>query len=445
MSANRYPRIIPILCLMVILSTFLGAQNVIIIAVDTLRQDHLQCYGYPRETSPHIDHLASDGIKFNQCYTPCPLTTPAFSSMLTSLPPYKHGAKRNGMSLFNQIKTLPYFLKSHGYYSGAFVSNWTLNKKLTRLDRGFDTYTEVFTKSRWFGFFDREGEAPEVNKQAYKWLYKNKEKKFFLWVHYTEPHEPYVYHKEFDQGYDTINTEIYPEGSHYKKIKKYDTEIGFVDFCIGEFLRKIKEYGLYEDALIIFLADHGESFGEHGYYGHGRMLYNSCLHVPLIVKLPGNKDNNTEINRVVSLLDISPTILSLLGKPVPEEMEGEPLFSPDMQERVLYFETYKGAVHRDTNMHFHLKVKPIRYGLLKDGFKLIFDNGFEAYDLADDHFELRNIYKNPDREFAEMRRLLERFKGKVEDFIAFSKKYYRQRSELSKEELERLKALGYIK
>jgi len=445
MSVKGYLKIITTISLICLMSSSLCAQNVIIIAVDTLRKDHLSTYGYPRDTSPNIDHFASDGVKFNHCYTPSPLTTPAFSSMLTSLPPYKHGAKRNGMSIFNRIKTLPYFLKSHGYYSGAFISNWTLNKKLTHLDRGFDTYTEVLNKRRWFGIFDKEGDAPEVNKQAYKWLYKNKEKKFFLWVHYTEPHEPYAYHEEFDHGYDEIIPEVYPEGSHHKKIKKYDTEIGFVDFYIGELLQKIKEYGLYEDALIIFMADHGESFGEHDYYGHGRMLYNSCLQVPLIVKFPGYKDKNTEINSIVSLLDIAPTILSLLKKPVPEELEGKNLFGSYEKERILYFETYKGAVHRETNMIFNLKVKPIRHGLLKDSFKMIFDGEFETYDLLDDYFELKNIYKNPDQKFAEMSQLLEKFMGDVEDFIEYTKKYYRQRSKLTKEELEKLKALGYIK
>jgi arylsulfatase A-like enzyme len=445
MSAPKRSRFITSFVLFCLLSSFLGAQNVIIIAVDTLRMDHMGCYGYPRNTSPNIDRFALDGIKFTRCYTPSPLTTPAFSTMLTSLPPHKHGAKRNGMSLFNRTKTLTNFLKSHGYYCGAFVSNWTLNKKLTHLDRGFDTYTEIITKRRWFGIFDREGEAPEVTKQAFKWLYKNKGKRFFLWVHYTEPHEPYVYHKEFDLGYDQVDPEVYPEGSHFKKIKKYDTEVGFVDFYIEKLLRKIKEYDLYEDTLIIFLADHGESFGEHSYYGHGRMLYNSGLQVPLIVKLPGNSDRNTVISDIVSLLDIAPTVLSLLGKPVPEEMEGENLFDLHEKERALYFEAYKGAVHRETDTLFNLKVKPIRYGLLKDDSKLILDDGFEAYDLVDDRFELENIYKNPDPKFAEITKLLERFKKDVQDFIEYSKKYYRQRSKLTKEELEKLKALGYIK
>jgi arylsulfatase A-like enzyme len=424
--------------------TSVHSNNVIIIAVDTLRADHLGCYGYPRNTSPNIDEFASHGVKFNNCYTPSPLTTPAFASMLTSLPPYKHGAKRNGLSIFDRISTLPQFLKETGYYSGAFVSNWTLRKKLTHLDRGFDTYTEILTKKRWFKLINPEGEAPEVNAEVYKWLHKNNEKKFFLFVHYTEPHEPYVYHEKFDRGFDNIDPALYPRGSNHKKIGKYDTEIGFVDFYIGELIQKIREQGLFENSLIIFLADHGESFGEHDYYGHGRRLYNSCLHVPLIVKLPGNESKGTEIDRTVSLLDVAPTILSLSDQPAPDEMEGINLFDPE-DHGVLFFEAYKGAVHSEKSERFRLKVRPVRYGLVKNDYKLIFDGKFEAYDLKKDRFELTNIYDNPEGIFAEMTNLLREFMNNVEKFIEYSKKYHKQRSELTKEELEKLKSLGYIK
>lgn len=432
-------------CALLIFCSVLYPQNVIIIAVDTLRADHLGCYGYPRNTSPNINEFSLDAVKFNQCYTPSPLTTPAFASMLTSLPPYKHGAKRNGLSIFDQVNSLPQFLKDKGYRTGAFVSNWTLKKNLTHLDRGFDTYEEILTKKRWLGLLNPEGEAPHITLEADKWLYENREQKLFLFVHYTEPHEPYVYHRDFDEGYDDFEPKFYPPGSSRKKIKKYDTEVGFVDHYIGELLGKIKEYDLYEDSLIIFLADHGESFGEHDYYGHGRRLYNSGLHVPLVVKLPGAEAKDTEIDRNVSLLDVAPTILSRLDIPVPEDMEGRDLFIENNPDRVLFFECYKGAVHSEQDKTFRLKVRPVRYGLLKDDLKLIFDEGYEAYNLTEDQFEQRNIYKNPDKKYAEMTTLLAAFMKDVQDFIEYSKKYHKQRSNLTAEELERLKALGYIK
>ena len=161
------------------------SQNVFIIAVDTLRADHLGCYGYPRDTSPNIDEFALEGVLFENCYTPSPLTTPAFASMLTSMPPHKHGAKRNGLSIFDKIVTLPLLLQAKEYKTGGFVTNWTLSKKLTHLDRGFDVYRDVFTKKRWYGLFNTEGEADKVNAEAIKWMYQNREERIFMWVHYT--------------------------------------------------------------------------------------------------------------------------------------------------------------------------------------------------------------------------------------------------------------------
>ena len=441
----KHIKFLGLCCFLFVFCTFLYPQNVFIIAVDTLRADHLGCYGYPRNTSPNIDELALDSVKFNSCYTPSPLTTPAFASVLTSLPPYKHGAKRNGLSIFDRIGTLPQFLKEQGYRTGAFVSNWTLKKDLTHLDRGFDTYEELLTRKRWFGLINPEGEAPDISREASKWLFANKERKIFLFVHYTEPHDPYVYHRDFDEGYDEFDPAFYPEGSNHKKIKRYDTEVGYVDHYVGELISKIREFGLYEDSLIIFLSDHGESFGEHDYYGHGRRLYNSGVHVPLIVKLPGSEAKNTEINRNVSLLDVAPTVLSWLNFTAPEDMEGEDLFSAGNRDRVLYFECYKGAVHTGREKTVRLKVEPVRDGLLMGDFKLILDKGYEAYDLSRDRFEHTNIYKNPERKYADMTSLLGAFMKDVQDFIEFSKKYHKQRENLTAEELERLRALGYIK
>ena len=442
----RLNRLITLVLATLLVCSFSYSTNVIIIAVDTLRADHLGCYGYPRNTSPNIDKFAEDGVKFTHCYTPSPLTTPAFASMLSSLSPYKHGAKRNGMSVFNKTKILPQYLKRQGYYSGAFISNYTLKKDLTRLNRGFDTYDEVLDKKRWFRMFLSEGDAKNVSEKASRWLYKNSERKFFLWVHYTSPHEPYVYHKEFDKGYEDVDPSVYPDGSHFKKIRKYDTEIGYDDHYIGQLIKKIKEYGLYDDSLIIFMADHGESFGEHDYFTHGRKLYNSGLHVPLIVKLPWNENADTVIERNVSLLDIAPTILSQLGIQTPDDMEGEDLFNPRSEERVLYFEAYKGVVDSGKGELFHLKVSPIRYGILKDNVKLIYDNHkYEAYDVEKDWFESQNIYHNPDSQMAVLSGMLIQFKANVEEFIEYSKKYLKQRSKLTKEEIEKLKSLGYIK
>jgi arylsulfatase A-like enzyme len=167
--------------------------------------------------------------------------------------------------------------------------------------------------------------------------------------------------------------------------------------------------------------------------------------VPLIVKLPGNKNANAVVERNVSILDVAPTILSQLDIPAPEDMEGEDLFNPKSEERVFYFEAYKGVVDSQRGEVFHLKVSPIRYGMLKGNMKLIYDKGYEAYDVKEDRFESQNIYKNPDSEMAVLSGMLTEFMSNVKDFIEYSKKYFKQRSKLTREEIEKLKSLGYIK
>ena len=423
-------------------------KNVIIISVDTLRADHLSCYGYPIKTSPAIDDLSRDGVRFSRCFTITPLTSPGFSTMLTSLPPYKHGSKRNGLPIFKHIRTLPYFLKKYGYYSSAFISNWPLRKNLSGLHQDFDSYYEVFNKKRWFGLLNAEGRAKEVTKRAIKWLEDHHKKRIFLWIHLSEPHAPYVFHKKFDFDINKIDPSYYPHGTRFSKIKKYDSEIAFTDFYIGKLIEKIKGLGLYHDSLIVFNSDHGESFGEHNYFKHGRKLYDSCLHVPLIIKLPSNSLKNSTRDENVSILDLSPTILSILKLRIPEYMEGSALFDKRVKLReVIYFEAYKGAVITKRSTKFHIKVYPKKFGILQGSIKLIYTcrkKTIEAYSIKDDRFELRDLYKENPKEFHNLKILLMKHIKKVEKHIQHSKIYLKKRSSLSKEDIEKLKTLGYI-
>jgi arylsulfatase A-like enzyme len=425
-------------------------KNIIIISVDTLRADHLGCYGYPLNTSPAIDGFVRDGVRFSQCYTLTPLTTPSFSTVLTSLPPYKHGAKRNGLSIYRKVRTLPYFLKRYGYRTAAFVSNWPLRKNLCRLDRDFDGYYHVFSKKRWMGIWNSEGEAPEVTEKAAAWLEENRNRRFFLWVLYTEPHAPYNLHKGYDFDYSQVPSAVYPPGTHMKKIRKYDSEIAYADFYIGKLIEKLKQLGLYQDALIIFLGDHGESFGEHDYNRHGRKLYNSTLHVPLIVKLPGNRLKNTTRQENVCLLDIGPTIFSILNIRKPPEMEGIDLFNGEnnVPYREILLETYGGTVHlRRKDRRYHMNVKPIRYAMLNSSVKVIYNlksKTFEAYDLADDPHETRNIFFKLFAKYGKMKEILLAKVDRVKKYIKLNRKIHLEGAAISKEDMERLKSLGYI-
>lgn len=426
-------------------------KNVIIISVDTLRADHLGCYGYPLNTSPNIDAFSREAIRFSHCYTLTPLTAPSFSTLLTSLPPHKHGAKRNGLSIYRHVKTLPYYLKRFGYNTAAFISNWPLKKHLARLDQGFDDYVEIFTKKRYIGIINSEGEAPVVTEKTIDWLEKNHNKRFFLWVLYTEPHRPYILHEKFTFDSQGVPPSAYPPGTHMKKIKKYDSEIAFTDFYIGKLLEKIKSLGLYREALIIFNADHGESFGEHNYFRHGRRLYNSTVHVPLIIKLPDYWLKNTVRRENISLLDISPTILSVLNIPCPSHMEGIPLFREGARflEKQILLETYAGTVHlKRNNKKYHLNIKPIRYGIIKGSSKIIYnmkDKTFEAYRITYDPFESKNIYLKEISTLDPMKKQLENRLQRMSKYIKYNRMYrLHQISDISKEDFDMLKSLGYI-
>ena len=428
----------------------LTPRNVIIISVDTLRADHLGCYGYPVNTSPAIDAFAKDGVLFSRCYTLTPLTAPAFSTMLTSLPPHKHGAKRNGLAVYKKVKTLPQILKRYGYRSAAVISNWPIRKKLAGLGGGFDVYYEVFTNKRYWGITNPEGQAPQVNKKAIGWLEANHKKRFFLWVQYTDPHAPYTMHKKHKFDYKSVKPSVYPPGSHIKKIKKYDSEIAFTDYHIGKLLDKIKELDLYEVALIIFHADHGESFGEHDYLKHGKKLYNSTLHVPLVVKLPGRLLKNTVRHENASLLDIGPTIFAGLNIMRHPQMEGLDLFERrnDFSKRRILLETYGGmVVFKRKSKKYHLKVKPIRYGILEGSTKVIYNvknKTFETYHLGKDPFETRSVFVAGQLEYRGLKDYLRGRSAGIEEYIKLNRMHRIQPAALSTEDFEKLKSLGYF-
>jgi arylsulfatase A-like enzyme len=425
-------------------------KNIIIISVDTLRADHLGCYGYPLNTSPHIDALAADGVRFDRCFTLTPLTAPALSTMLTSLPPHKHGAKRNGIGIYRDIKTFPYYLKRYGYSTAAVISNWPLRKKLAGLHREFHSYYQVFTKKRYHGILNSEGHAFVVNEKALGWLRKNGGKRFFLWVHYTEPHAPYLMHEKHRFDYREVDASIYPTGTRMKKIKRYDSEIAFTDRYIGQLIAKLKDMKLYDKSLIIFLSDHGESFGEHNYFKHGRKLYNSTMHVPFIVKLPGSNLKNTVRHDNVSLMDVAPTIFSILNMRAIPEMQGKAVLpdDPGSLNRKIYLETYKGTVlFKRKNKKYKLRIKPIRYAVVEGPWKTIYNpknKSFEAYVIEDDPFESKNVYRAERETLTDLQSHLQDWIKRTNNYLKFNLKYRLRPTTISQQDFDMLKSLGYI-
>ena len=230
--------------------------NVLVLSVDTLRADRLSVYGYDRNTSPNLDRLLNQGVRFTEARTVEPLTAPALASMLISLPPHEHASTRNGLRVRPDIPSLPRILRRHGYRTAAFVGSWTLRKNLWEMNDHFDTYEAVLTKSRWLGVWTREARAEDLNERAFDWLEEHRsnegKRPFFLWVHYVEPHAPYELQEDF---LDQIGPA--PDGDVKSKSYRYDSEIAYVDDQIGQFLEKLENLGALDNTLIVFVSDHG--------------------------------------------------------------------------------------------------------------------------------------------------------------------------------------------
>src|SRR5438552_3222122 len=238
-----------------------SSPDIYLVTIDTLRADHVHCYGYERVQTPALDGLAKDGIRFAQAFTPSPITNTSHTTILTGLLPSSHGVTDFAVPLAAVHPTWAELLKQKGYHTAAFIGAVILDSKSLApgLDRGFDFYDNFpehpLTKSR-FGRVERRG--MDVVQHAEKWMNAHPAGPHFVWVHLYDPHDPY---------------EPPPPYSEKYKDHLYDGEIAFADSALGRFLNYLKEQHWYEGALIIVVGDHGEGLGEHGEDTHGIFLY----------------------------------------------------------------------------------------------------------------------------------------------------------------------------
>jgi len=308
--------------------------NILLITLDTLRADHLGCYGNSQIKTPHIDRLAKEGVRFTGAVCQAPLTGPSHDSILTGLYPHTHGVRINGYPLPESSATAAEILKANGYKTAGFVSVNFLGGDVSGLGRGFDAFD-------WPKQVEQPAEA--ATEKAVAWLDKNGKEKFFVWVHYYDPHSdyspPYPYNVMYDPSYsgqatgstqflDKVNSgEIKLDERDREHIAAlYRGEISYVDGSVGRLIERLKETGVYKDTLIIVTADHGEALGEHeGYYGHSLQLYDPSIMVPLIfvnrAVLPANRRIDTQVESI----DILPTVLDIAGIKAPDGMEGQTL------------------------------------------------------------------------------------------------------------------------
>ncbi len=362
--------------------------NIVLLTVDTLRADRISALGYDRPTTPHIDALLEGGVNFTQARTIEPLTGPALASMLTSLPPHVHGGTRNGLRIREGLSSLPLVLEQYGYTTAAFVGNWTLRHKFCGLGEHFEHYETVLNRARWFGFLRREATARDLTQTALEWIEDHTattRRPFLAWIHYVEPHAPYKLQED--------HLEVLGERQGgFSKADRYDTEVAFVDSAIGVLLEALAELSPPNRTLIVFASDHGESLGEHGYWGHGRNLHDPGLRIPLGLYWAGRLEPTTIAAPALNT-DVPPTVLGLLGIPAPAEFVGYDWTgvlrgaARAPSERMTCHEAHRGAV-----IAKHQSELARRYGLLEvatlhRGRKEILrvrDGNLSVYDLSRD-------------------------------------------------------------
>ena len=361
--------------------------DIILVTIDTLRADHVGCYGYANGSTPALDALAKDGIRFVQAFTPSPITNTSHASILTGLLPSSHGVTDFAVPLSTAHPTVAELLKAQNYRTAAFIGAVILDSKTLApgFDRGFDFYDNFpehpSTKSRW-GRVERRG--MDVVEHAEAWLSKYPSGPHFIWVHLYDPHDPYEPPMPYSQTY---------------KDHLYDGEIAYADFALAHFVAYLKTSGRYRNSMIVAVGDHGEGLGEHREDTHGIFLYDSTTHVPLIVKLPGALRAGTTVTAQVRTLDIMPTLLKFGGATAPrtDGASLEPYFVDNK-------ETGRPAFG-ETDYPLRFGWAPLR-SVRSEGFKFIEAPQPELYDLQLDAAESSNTYATRDAHVQQFRAML---------------------------------------
>lgn len=402
-----------------------AALNLVVITLDTTRADRLGAYGYQDAGTPSFDALARDGVLFDHASTTAPITLPAHSSLFTGRFPPQHGVRDNGgYFLSDKEQTLAEALKAMGYATGGFIAAYVLDSKWG-IAQGFDTYVDDFDLSKYkvfsMGAIQRPGN--EVVDHALPWIDQQRGKPFFAWLHLYDAHTPYNPPEPFKSRYPA---------------NPYQGEIAFADSQIGRVVQFLRDRDLFERTVIVVIGDHGESLNDHGEEGHGFFVYESVVHVPMVVRAPYSAMKNRHVTDSVRAVDVMPTVLDLLGVPKPSGavIDGVSLTKlmtgarPDMG-----LEAYAEAVYP---LH-HFGWSDLR-ALRQGRYKLIAAPRPELYDLQDDPKETTNL-------FASRKALGDRMLGRLAEMEAHFKTSAQPRSnavEIDPDAKARLAALGYV-
>ena len=371
-------------CLALLPLTCSAATPVILISVDTLRADHLG------RNTPHIDALAKNGTIFSQATTPYPLTLPAHTALLTSTYPFANGVLDNGIPLNPSAITLATVFKKAGYRTSAFVGSFVLDRRFG-LSRDFDVYDGPLDihNNLSTGQAERKRPGEQVTAAAQHWLETNANAPFFLFVHLYDLHAPYNLPRD-------------PSLRHGET--GYRAELAYVDQVLGDFFSFLQRRGLQQKALIVFTSDHGEGLGDHGESSHGYFIYQSTLHVPLIIQWPAGakRISQDRIDEAVNLVDVAPTILEAVGLPRPSAMRGRSLLAGAGGNAEVYSESVYARNHFGCT-----SLRSVRIG----NDKYIDAPKPELYDIATDPKEQRNLYDQQRAKASAMRERLIALRG----------------------------------
>ncbi len=386
--------------------------NLVLVVVDTLRADHLGCYGYGRATSPNLDRLATESALFERAQSHSSWTMPSVATMFTSLEPRDHGIVDWKQPLDLRLLTLAEHLQGRGWRTEGYVSHGVLSR-LYQFDQGFDVYDSSVVEGRLPRDITTAREVTDLALQALPRLAAGPQR-FFLWVHYFDPHDAYLAHAEHPFGPAPVD--------------RYDSEIAWTDRQIGRLLDGLRQAGLDQRTLVAFVADHGEGFGAHRHLYHTVTLFDELLHVPLLLRVPGLPAQR--VAEPVPLVDLAPTLLELLGQPRPAEFKGRPVplrdgrFRPD-PERSIVSETRRFADLRALRVG--------RYKLIAD----VARGGRKLFDLEADPGEQRNLRKQRPE-------LAQRLEAELLAYYAVGTHQAPGR-ELPPDVEEKLRSLGYVK
>lgn len=406
--------------------------NLLLVTIDTLRADHVGCYGYPRGITPVMDRLAARSTLFANVYAPLPLTGPNHTTILTGRPPWDTGVRYNGLALGRAETTLAEILAARGYETAAFVSAWPLHHTVSGLDQGFDLYDDQF--------HGVERLAPATTHAAMRWIRREHHAPFLAWVHYFDPHAPYAPPEPFRSRW------ILEGPEPRRQVSLYDGEIAFADAALGVLLRGLARQGLDATTAVVVTSDHGESLLEHDDpFDHGDLLFEEHIRVPLLVRPPGGVAPRRVAQPLLST-DILAMMLETLGLPVPEGVPRGPLPGTGGGGARARFHAFFESNQCDTEAQAKTHCWPPGnagklHALLDGPWKLIRhpkSGGIDwmLFNLASDPRETQNLWSTGGERAEAMRAELERWRQSLPPAP--------DRPDVDRESLRKLRELGYL-